>query len=247
MPDAKKLAITWIELVLLILTVVAGMGIWIVSKQLVDTWQKKNEPLELNYQKEANVINEQANLTAVQGEVTALQTKLTQERVEQVTKQYLIDRLSEAQKTQTPVPATSNAELEKAKTDLETSKGLISRLSTELANKQAASATAQIDLETAKRRSAANLAWAQLKFVWKKRAFALLGFVIAVVLLLVGVMKIAGRFNPSPAIVVGGATAFLLILVGYELFEFVGAAVIGVVIVILVLMRMPFEKANPAT
>ena len=253
MPDAKKLAITWIELVLLILTVAAGMGIWIVSKQLVDIWEKPNEPLEISHQKEANVLSEQAKLTAAQSEVSALQTKLSQERVEQVRKQHVVDSLTEAQKNQNPPPPTAKAELEKANADLETTKAFAARLSAELDNKLAASTTAQIASETAKRNAASNLAAAQLKFVWRKRVTTLKYFGIAVavvlvaVLLLVSLIRGLGRFKASRATVVGGAAALMAILIGYEILELAGVALVGVVIVIVVLALMPSEEQTPAT
>jgi hypothetical protein len=253
MPDAKKFAITWIELVLLILTVAAGMGIWIVAKQWVDISEKTNEPLELNYQKEANVLNDQAKLSSAQSEVAALQARLTQERVEQVKKQYLVDSLTEVQKTQKPPTPSANAELEKARADFEATKGLITRLSTDLDNKLAASTAAQLELETAKRRAATDLAKAQLKFLWHKRLITLeyFGIGVAVLLLLVlmvvSVLSLAGRFKASRKIVVGGAAGLLAILIGYEILELAGAALIGVLIVIVVLALMPSGERDPAT
>ena len=250
MPDAKKFAITWIELLLLIVTVAAGMGTWIVAKQVVEIREKTNEPLELNYQKDANVLDVQAKLSAAQSEVAALQARLTQERVEQIKKQHLVDTLTEAQKTDKP-PAP--ADLEKARADFESTNDFISRLSTALDNKLTASNTAQIELETAKRRAASDLARAQIKFLWHKRWVTVKYFGIAVGVLLFLILAVvleisrAGGFEVNLTIVFGGAAALLGILVGYELFALAGAALIGVLIVIIVLAHMPTKEKDPAT
>ena len=71
--------------------------------------------------------------------------------------------------------------------------------------------------------------------------------VLVGVLLLVSLIRGAGRFKASRVTVVGGAVALLAILVGYEILELAGVALVGVVIVIIVLALMPSKEKKRAT
>jgi hypothetical protein len=258
MADSKKIAITWIELALLILTVIAGMGIWIYVKQKVDLWQKANEPLEATYQKQDDVPGKQAKHSFAQSELTTLQSKLIQEQIDELRKRYLVENLTNAPKTETPgtaspPPASSptiSAELEKAKTDLELTKRVTETLSSQQDEKVKAAAQAYVDLEAAKLRASANFAQAQVDFLRHKRLVALRYAAIAIIALLllvwilVSVIGIAGRFETRRTVVVGSAAALLFILIGYEAFELGGAALIGILVVITILALLPATK-NP--
>ena len=262
MAASKKLAITWIELALLILTVIAGMGIWVFVKQKVDVWQKANEPLEATYQKQHDVLDKQAKQSFAQSELTTLQSKLIQERIDELRKGYLLENLTNAPKNtpQTATPATAsaspaptpttNAELEKAKTDVEVTKRVIETLSSQQDEKIKAVGQAYIDLEAAKLRASANFTQAQIKFLRDKRLVALSYAGIAIfallvlVWLLVSVIGFAGRFETRRTVVVGSAAALLFILIGYEVFELAGAALIGILVVITILALLPATK-NP--
>ena len=253
---SKKLAITWIELALLTLTVIAGMGIWIFVKQKVDLWQKTNEPIEATYQKQHDVPDKQAKYSFAQTELTTLQSKLIQERIDELRKYYLLENLTNAPKTATPASAapapspTVNAELAKAKTDLEVTKRMTATLSSQQDEKIKAVAQAHIDLEAAKLSASANFAQAQVDFVRHKRLVALMYAGIAIIALLVLVwvlvsaIGIAGRFKTRRTVMIGSAAALLFILIGYEVFELAGAALIGILVVITILALLPAPK-NP--
>lgn len=259
MTDSKKVAITWIELVLLVLTVIAGMGIWVVIKQRVELSEKADEPVEVNYQNQAQVLLRQTRYSFIQNELTTAQTKLAQEQIDERRKEYLLETLINAEKNPTSSPTrpatapTPNTDIEKTKTDLVTTKRLIGYLTSEVKNKEQDSINAYIDLETAKRLASANFAESQFRFQWGKRFDTLyygsivIGGLLFLVWLIISIVGRLGRFTASRVSVVGGATTLLAILIGYETFELAGAALVGVLVVIVILILIPTEKNTQET
>jgi hypothetical protein len=228
------------------------MAIWVFTEQKVELYQKSQQPLEAHYQKQANVMVRQAELSSIESEIKAIQSKLAEQKVEHLRKWQELQALktprnaSVNQSASNPVqPSLTTPEVDKTSLEIEKTKDFVQALTEELGRRVDASIAVSLELEDAKLKASAEFAKAQVRFLWTKRLTTLLYAVVAItVLLLVAWVAVTligrrGRFKVKRVLVFGGATGLLSLLIGYQVLEFAGASLIAVLIVIGLLAFVP--------
>jgi hypothetical protein len=230
------------------------MGIWGFTEQQVNIRLKYLEPQESYYQKQANVIALQAEVSAIQTELTAIQSKLTEQKLELLRQSFKVEAMTAAQqkplKTPGPPPkkptlSEAVAALDAAKIELETTRNYAGALTTEAAQKLNAFSDRSFALEEAKRKASNEYERAQQSFLWSKRLRTLLCAGIAIIgllLIVLIIISVINRFRSlkvNLSIVIGWAALILAVLIGYQTFSLIGAAVIGTFMAVAMLLFIP--------
>jgi hypothetical protein len=76
----QKVATSWLELTLLILLVLGGMGLWVLAERQISKDMQAQEPREEDFRQK--VTDQQAELAVIQNELATTQEKLLQQRLE---------------------------------------------------------------------------------------------------------------------------------------------------------------------
>lgn len=247
-----KKVVTWTELILLTLLVLSGMGIWIFTEQEVAAARKSNEPDEETYQEQSMVLARQLELSGSQAELAALQGQLIEQRLQLVRQSFKVDSMLAAYPKLHDISTTSesNASISKetvrayvnARIELDTARGVAEALASGLEQCTRNVVDKAGALVKAKSKATSDLTAALERFRLRGRFIALawaggaiaVFFVVAFALLslLVG----NGSFEVNRGVVLGCSSLLLCILIGYATLGVMGAAALGTLISIVILI-----------
>jgi hypothetical protein len=96
MNSTSKVALTWLEVCLIVLLVAIGLGIWAYVEKQVDDSASATEPREEEFQIREGVRAAESELAAAKDEVTALRTKLMEQWLEKARETATAESLGEA-------------------------------------------------------------------------------------------------------------------------------------------------------
>lgn len=254
MTSGRKISVSWIELLLLVLLVFSGMGAWAFTEKEVDSNLKPEEPKEDYFQRQAEVPILEEKLSSARSELAAVQAKLNEQKIDLAQQGFRLAALSAAHPElldSTPPSATKTAPPEmhqaydKAKIELEAAKNLVNTLNEELVKSIKTVADLSSDLAAAQKLSAQKFNLAQQRFVTTKRMSTLLRTSIFIAVFMLTALAltyiVTGRqlVGIRLGVVFGAAALLLLVLLAYQAFEMMGAALIGTLIVIVILILIP--------
>ena len=240
---ACKIAISWIELILLCLLVLGGMAASVLVEKDVGDRLKPQEPSLSSFQQTENVVSLQAELTNAQAELKVLQEKLAESR-------FGLRRLSARIETLVASFPRLNGLAYDAPPQVRMEAGVSDRLTKVLLTdmgdvvRNVADKTAALAL--AQRKATQRFDDARDDFLQQKRwqvlrrSAATTGLLLLATLALVRFAAGLGGKLSGPSVMTWHsattfaiAAALLTILLGYQTFELAGAAAAGVVVLIL--------------
>lgn len=246
MPN-NKIAISWMELLLVVSLVFSGLGIWTYVERQVNLHLKAREPKEDDFQREAEVSVLEGKLADAKSEAAALREKLNSERIDLARQKFKIAALTAAQPQLLNAPAGTagkrlpaelRKEHDKARIEWAAQKQLVDKLNKGLANSQRMIAERAAELAEAQKSSAQKFLRAQERFA-RTRKWATLRqagpLLVAAFAVAFGLIYAIARKSPAalkPVAIVAGAVLLLLVLLAYQMFDMMGAAIIGTFILL---------------
>lgn len=256
----QKISVSWIELLLMVLLVLSGMGVVVFVQQLINDEAQTLEPKEETFQQQEETLLRQAELTGAQNEVKSLQEELVKQRLALEQQAAKVAALTAAYPALPKLPFSASktgglpADILKAyhesQIELETKRGLVKSLETQLtatlkqvgeraAALMKAQKSAREKFTAAKDEFTTRQQWRGL---WWAGLAALALLVAARLSISVGLwfFRHADRlaFTWNPLLVFLGAAATLSILLGYQTFALIGAALPGTLLVIVIFILL---------
>lgn len=257
MTTNRKMAISWIELLLIAMLTLSGMGIWAFAEHQVSLYLKDQEPQEDYFQREAEVPILEGKLDIAKSELAAVQTKLNDQKLYLAQQEFKMAALAAAHPelvdpAHKPADDSATVELrkdyDKSRIELEATKNLVDALNKSLANDLNAVAGCSSDLAKARKSSAQKFVVSQDKFVRHRKLNTLLraslfiaGFLL-LAFLLTYILAAKQSSGIKRSVVFGGTTLLLLVLLAYQTFEVMGAAIAGTFILIFLLIFLPRQS-----
>lgn len=242
----EKIAISRAEVILLVLLVVVGMGIWVWVDREVTELIKDKEPREDNIQAKFQVPTHQNEVLRAQNERKAIEEQLIQSRLEQskqsATTKALSDAYPELAKDAATAPKSIPIEIVQNYRDAHIKEMIATQLITSLTERLEAVKTQEANvatiLEMNKRSASSEFHRSQALYLLAKPALTLAASLIIMLLLIFIVRwfvspRAGRRFtvqNPLMFLLVIGV---LFVLFAYQAFEMAGAALVGVVVVLI--------------
>jgi hypothetical protein len=255
---SRKIAVSWIELTLLALLVVSGMGIGLAVEQAIGQQLRGQEPKADQFQQAEKLPGKQAELLKAQGELKSLQDKLVEQRFELRKQSTRMQTLSAAfpllaklaygaPAPRTGVPREAFNAYQTARMEAQAGERLVKELSTEVdqAIQQVSDRTAALTAaqqaaiekhEAAHEAFVVKKKWQILK--WSAAAVAVFlisaRLLVAIAVWLGGTLaagKTTAAWNPTFTFLL--AAAILSVLLGYQAFQLIGAAASGMVLALL--------------
>ena len=254
--SARKRSVSGGDFVLLVLIVIAGFGVWFLVDRTLTHWFHRYQPNEERLMFDRGVTAQQAELTRAQSEIDELQKALNAAQLEQIKQEANVRTLVSAypaladEASRNKAPAELVKSYWDAKRQEHTANAVVSALEGRLQERKAttravASTFQQNKLDTQVRFHRETALYLLIKpalslLTTFAIVFALL-FLVDLVLLLVTGKRIAkmGRFQPYLIVI-----ALLLVLFGYQAFELAGAALVGIIILIIVLRKIDWPRKS---
>jgi hypothetical protein len=251
--DGKR-SVSGGDFVLLVLLVIAGFGVWFWVERTLTELLHYREPNEERLMFERGITAQQAELTRAQNEIDELQRFLNAAQLEQIKQQANVSTLVSANPELASPDSASKAPADLVKSYWEarrqevTGKVVVRELEERLQKRKAAATAAAAVFQTNKFTTQADFHRAHARYLLLKPLLTLLVvFVVVFVLLLLvdGVLWLSTgrriakteRFQPYLIVI-----ALLLVLFGYQAFELAGAALIGIVVLIVLLRKIDWPR-----
>jgi hypothetical protein len=266
--EAGKVAVSRADLILLVVLVVLGMGSWVWVDREVTLLLKDKEPREEQFQGQFRVPAQQANLSLAQSELKATQDQLVQARADYARQSATVDALvamypqlaGVAAPADVPrsVPAEGGPAYQPyldARLKQEVAKRLIDALPLRLTVLQRDVDRADNELEEAQRSARQRYFQAQASYLLQKplwMSFAAFVILLVVASLMFVIQRMARpkrrppRFPLQAPLVLSGAIGSLAVLFGYQTFEIAGAALAGLLVLLIVLAYLPWRDQTVA-
>lgn len=252
--SSDRIAISRAELSLLILLVVVGMGLWVWVDREVNALLAGREPREEQIKAEFSVSPQQEKVLLAASERKAIGKELIQARLEQSKQGAITVALAEAfpELTRPPVsgsnstiPAETAQAYREARVKELIASRLVHTLSERLESVEATAAQSSATLEQS--RHSANTKFRQRHALYSliKRLLAFASSLVIMLLLILIVRRFVApgegkRFivrSPLTFLLVIGA---LFVLFAYQAFELAGAALVGVVVLLVLFRYIPW-------
>lgn len=245
------------DLVLLLLLVMAGFGIWAVVERGLTMALRRWEPNEQKIMAAHGVTAEKAELSDVNNEIAEVQKYLNTARLEQVKQSAAVLSFMTTYPglVGTPAPPNYQPDVERAfaeaRRQYEAANSVVKSLEDHLASLKTRASTIGADLDNHQQAAESEIRWKNGRYVVIKRVgtfFATLAIVIGLMWLVRGVlwwfakkrkMSTAEGFRPFVF-----ALSALAILFAYDQFGYAGAALVGVLLLLYVLRRINWPKKS---
>ncbi|MEP7339137.1 MAG: hypothetical protein ABI977_15480 [Acidobacteriota bacterium] len=258
----QKISVSWIELILLVLLVLSGMGVGVFVQQQTKDDGQMREPKEETFQQQEESLLRQAELAGAQNEVKFLQEELVKQRLGLEQQAAKVAALNGAYPVLLKLPITATGigglpvetvrAYRESQIELEAKRGLVKSLETQLAASLKQVAARSAALLQAQKSAREKFSLAKEEFTsrqqWQelfRAGLAVLALIAAVWLIISLALwlippRVAGEppFAWHPGMVFFGAAAVLSILLGYQTFALIGAAIPGALLVIVVFILL---------
>ena len=244
------------DLVLLLLLILVGFGVWSVVERGFTELLRNQEPNEQKIMEAHGVTKEKAELTDVQNEAADVQKYLTAARLEQMKQNASVQSFVSTYPELSPaspntVPADTTRAYLEAKRQSQAANSVVSGLEQRLETLKTRADAISSQLENHQEAAQSQLRWANGRYNALKRVgtfVATLVIVIALMALVRSVlwllaknkrMSTAEGFRPFVF-----ALAALVVLFAYDQFSYAGAAFVGILIVLLWLRRIRWPRKS---
>lgn len=244
------------DLVLLLLLILVGFGIWAVVERGLTEALRDREPNEQKIMDEHGVTKEKAELTEVQNEIAEVQKYLNTARLE-VMKQdaavqsFLSTYPELANSTPSNLPPETTRAYVEAQRQSQAAKTVVSSLEQrlEMANTRLEAIGSQ--LENHQEAAQSQFRWANFWYVALKRVGTFVATLVIVIVLMMLVrwvlwllakkrrMSTAEGFRPFAF-----ALAALAVLFAFEQFSYAGAAFVGIIVLLWWLQRIKWPNKS---
>jgi hypothetical protein len=245
------------DLVLLLLLILVGFGIWAVVERGFTEMLRDQEPNEQKLMEEHGVTKEKMDLTEVQNEIADVQKYLNSARLEVMKQnaavQSFVSTYPELANSTSSnnVPADSVRGYVEAKRQSQAANSLVSSLEQRLETSKTRANAINSQLENHQEAAQSQFRRANFKYVVIKRLgtfVATLVIVIALMALVRWVLWLLAK-NKRMSTVEGFrpfvfALAALVVLFAYDQFSYAGAAFVGILLLLLWLRRINWPKKS---
>lgn len=255
-PQALKVAVSRGEAILLLLLVLLGMGVWAVADRLVTSYMKDREPREEQSQLSHGLPRLNASLAMTQDEQKSTQEQLIKTRLELAAHESALAALEAfppaakekdgaAEPKSTPAAEGRAEALRKRAAAAGLTNSLIARLD---ALQQTADSL-NVETERARHDAAGEFYRRRWEFLTLKAliTLGLAAFALTVLLWSISMLRRARPLHGRvPGLSADGSlmwwtvAGLILVLFGYQAFEMAGAALAGVVVLLIFLARVPW-------
>lgn len=244
------------DLVLLLLLVLFGFGIWALVERGLTEALRSREPNEQKIMEVRGVTKEKAELTEVQNEIADTQKYLSAGRLD-LEKQsaavasYLTIYSAEQLVSRSDANSEPSKAYGEAVRQQNAAKTLVQSLAERLKALKSKAEAMNTELESHQQAAQAEFHWARLRYAVSKRVGTFVVTLVIVMLLLWLVrlalwrlahkrrMSTAEGFRPFEL-----ALGTLVVLFAYDQFSFAGAALVGILLLLLLLRRINWPKRS---
>ena len=242
------------DLVLLLLLVLFGFGIWALVERGVAEALRSREPHEQKIMEAHGVSKQKAELTAVQVEIADTEKYLTAARLDLVKQSAAVQSFAAVyHEVTTTAPANPATEIitREARRQEQAATTLVKSLEQRIADLKAKANTLNGDLESRQESAESEFHWVRLRYAVIKRAATFVITLVLVMILLwlarVALWRLAHKrrmstvegFRPFEL-----ALAMLVVLFAYDQFGFAGAALAGILLLLLLLRRINWPRRS---
>jgi hypothetical protein len=245
------------DLVLLLLLIMAGFGIWAVVERGFTMALRRWEPNEQKIMAAHRVTAEKVELTDVNNEIAEVQKYLNTARLDLVKQSAAVFSFMSTYPglVGTPAPPNYQPEVERAfaeaRRQYEAANSVVKSLEERLGSLKAQATKLSADLENDQQAGESEFRWKHGRYVVIKRVgtfLATLAIVIGLMWLVRGVlwwfakkrkMSTAEGFRPFVL-----ALGVLVILFAYDQFSYAGAALVGILLLLFVLRRINWPNKS---
>ena len=244
------------DLVLLLLLILFGFGIWSVVELGFTEWMRQEEPSEQKIFARYGVTGQKARLTDVQNELTELQKYLNSARLEQLKQNAAVQSyvVTYPDLANTPpvtsVPQDTVRAYTEAKRLEQSARTVVSSLERRITTLKSEQNALSSQLETGEEAANSQLGRSNAWYIFRKRA-GTLAVTLGVVLVLLWIVRVVlwafakKRMSTAegfrPFVLAFGALALLF---AYDQFSFAGAALIGVLLLLFILWRIKWPNKS---
>jgi hypothetical protein len=234
----KKISITWIEVLLLITILLAGLGLGAFATSLIEGEREIRRPREEAFIGSAELLARQSEASTAQAELTAVHAKTVEQRIELVKLSAKLDSLKSGHPAlNAPQGPASNAsltpdvktELTKTEADIQLAIKILNDLNARLSAVTATSVEKSRALIEAQEAAHRDFARAEKRFQLRTRGLTFLAsmalsvVVLAMAGVLVLVLNAKEKFGIRLKFVLISGFAILLALTSYQAFQVAGA------------------------
>jgi hypothetical protein len=253
--DGKR-SVSGGDFVLLVLVVFAGFGIWFLVDRTLTHWFSSYQPNEERLMFDRGVTAQQAELTRAQTEIDELQKALTAAQLEQIKQEANIGTLVSAYPALADDASRNKAPSElvksywEAKRQEHTADAVVFALEGRLRERRSSARAVASAFQQNKLDAQVRFHRETALYLLAKPALSLLAtffivfallFLVDLVLLLLTGQRIAKAKRFQPYLIV---IALLLVLFGYQAFELAGAALVGIIVLIVVLRKIDWPRKS---
>lgn len=242
------------DLVLLLLLILVGFGIWAVVERGLTEALRNREPSEQKIMDAHGVTKEKMDLTEVQNEIADVQKYLNTARLEVMKQEAAVQSFVStypelANSTPNNLPPETTRAYVEAKRQWQAAKSVVSSLEQRLERAKTRAEAISSQLQNHQEAAQSQFRWANGRYVVLKRLGTFVATLIIVIALMALVrwvlwslaknrrMSTAEGFRPFVF-----ALAALVVLFAYDQFSYAGAAFIGILLVLLLLRRINWPK-----
>jgi len=245
------------DLVLLLLLIMAGFGIWAVVERGLTAALRSWEPNEQRIMDAHSVTKEKAELTDLNNEIAEVQKYLNTARLEQVKQNAAVNSFVEIYPglAGTPSPPNYQPDVERAfaeaRRQREAANNVVKSLEERLASLKTKATTIGAELDAHQQAAESELRWTNGRYVVLKRGgtfLATLAIVLGLMWLVRGVLwwlakkrRMSTTEGFRPFVLALGA---LVVLFAYDQFSYAGAALISILLLLLLLRRINWPKKS---
>jgi len=243
------------DLVLLLLLILVGFGIWAVVERGLTEALRNQEPNEQKIMAAHGVTKEKAELTDVQNETAEVQKYLNAARLEQMKQNAAVASFSSIYPELANVPINVSSETTRAyieaRRQSQAATNLVSSLEERLDTLKTQANAISSQLEIHQEEAQSQFRWANGRYVVLKRVGTFVATLVIVIALMALVrwvlwllaknrrMSTAEGFRPFVF-----ALAALVVLFAYDQFSYAGAAFVGILILLLWLRRINWPNKS---
>jgi hypothetical protein len=245
------------DLVLLLLLIMVGFGIWAVTERVVAEALRGREPSEHRIMDARGVTKQQAELADLQSETSEVQKYLNAARLEQIKQHAAVESFAatypQLTNASSPpgIPTDTARAYQEAKREEQLANGVVGALENRIAGLKSGVDAVSSELNNNKEIADTELRRANLGYVIVKKAVSFLATFAIVIALLslvwVALWKLAKNKRMSttegfrPFVL---ALAALVVLFAYDQFGFAGAALVGILLLLLLLRQINWPRKS---
>jgi lipopolysaccharide export LptBFGC system permease protein LptF len=255
----KKIAIKWIEALLLIVILLVGLGLGTLAASFIESERELRRPREEAYIRNADLLRRQAEATASQAELNTLHSKLTEQEIERAKQSAKLDSFKaiypalntpEADDDESLKPEVKTA-FAQLQLDFDSSGRVLADLKNRLTSVKADAQNKATQLNETQEAMRKDFEQAQTNY---RRLTHLITFVVSLVLSII-VIAIAGlivryfnqreQFGIRTNVLLLSGFAILLVLTSYQALQVAGAT-LAVIVVVVIAMILALRAGKEA-